>query len=600
MLLGFIDFVKHIDPDIVTAWNLERYDGPYIVNRMRNLRIDYSELSPINRVDMAYDNSEIRTVRGREFIDMIPAFKKIYFSELESYSLNNVGANLLGKEKVTFDTSISQLWRDNPQKLIEYNIRDVEIMVDLDEQFRIWDLMKTIQDVVGINLSDILHNTRITQAYFMRKTDRKMPRSTYDEEEGQKYSGGYVLESTPGISKNIAVLDIASQYPSSMISYNMSPEKKVEGPEATDAPTVTVGNGVTFEYDEIGFVPRILLELIDLRDEYKKKRDQYDPDDIEYRQHDLTQYALKVIANSIYGALGHQTFVLYDKDIASSTTYVGRETVKWAVRQSKELGYEPIYGDTDSIMISVGNVDEETGVERAEKLATHINESYDDYADQKNIDLSRFDGVDRQHMFELEAEKLYSRFFMQRDTKKKYAAKIVWKEGKWVDDYDWAQYGKKSDMAKLSRDVQRKFLKMVLNETDESELQEYITDVCNKIKDEEYDLDYIGIPGRIKKEFHEYKTDRPILRGAKYTNEYLDEEFGKGSKPKYVYVKRTPPGLPDTDVVAFSQLDLPDGFIVDYDKMVRKTVQMKLKRIIAVIDMEWEELYRQSASLLDY
>lgn len=596
MLMEFIDFINTVDPDIVTGWNLDSYDAPYLINRCRQKRIDYSELSPINRVEVSNDRKRVHTVRGREFIDMIPAFQKIYFSDLESWKLNNVGANLLGKEKVKFDTNLSQLWRDDPEKFIEYNKRDVEIMVDLDEKFRVWDLFMMIQSVVGINLGDIIHNTRITQAYFMRHTDMKMPRSTFRGKED--YTGGQVMEPTPGVSENVAVGDLKSQYPSSMISYNMSPEKKVESPEATDAKVVTPGNGVFFEYDELGFVPEILIELLEWRDEVKAERDEFDVDSDDYQRLNLLQRALKVIANSIYGALGHEKFVLYDRAIARSTTYVGRKTVEWSAERAQELGYPVTYGDTDSIMFPVGEgLDVETCVDKGQKLMNYINESYDDYADNHGVDLREL-GLDRRHMFEIELEKIYSRFFQQK-AKKKYAAKVSWKEGEYVDGWDWANYGKRSSMAQVSRDLQRKFLKMILNGASEKELQEYITGICKKIKNDEYDLDYIGIPSKMKKHPDEYKTDRPILRAVDYANKYLDEEFGKGDKPKYLYVKKTPSGLPDTDVVCFSQVTLPKGFVVDHDKMIRKIVKNKIKRIISVLGIEWEEMYHTSSSLLD-
>ncbi|MFB6236971.1 MAG: DNA polymerase domain-containing protein [Halopenitus sp.] len=600
MLNGFIDFIKATDPDIVTAWNLDDYDGPYLVNRMKNLHIDYSEISPINRVEMSQDMSRINTVRGRAFIDMIPAFKKVYFSELESYRLNAVGANLLGLEKVQFETNISQLWRDNPEKLIEYNMRDVEIMAKLDEKFRIWETIQEIQRFVGVNLEDCVHPTRASQAYFMRMTDRKMPRKQYNEKGGKdSFSGGFVKEATPGISEMVSVLDLASQYPSTMISFNMSPEKKVDSPEATDAETISVGNGVHFEYDEQGFIPKILLELIERRDREKELRDQYEYGTEEYERHDITQYALKVIANSIYGVLGSPFFMLYDREIAASTTHIGRESINWSLTKSKEMGYEPIYSDTDSVMVSVGDSDMEveTAVDKAIKLGEYINESYDEYASNKGVDLTKF-GLDRKHMFDIEAEKLYSRFFMQ-DAKKKYAGRVRWDEGEYVESWDWAQYGKKSDMAQVSRDLQTEFLKKLLMGADKEELREYVTNVCNMIKNQEYSIHYIGIPSKMKKEIHEYETDRPILRAAKYANEHMQEQFGAGDKPKYVYVESTPPGLPDTDVICFSEIEPPERFKVDYDKMIRKIVEAKLKRILAVLDWEFDEMYRTSSSLLD-
>lgn len=649
MLLKFLDFVKDTNPDIMSAWNGETYDDPYLVNRMRQKRIDYSELSPINRVDLIRDNSQVR-MKGREMIDMIPAFKKVYFSDLESYRLNDVGANLLGKEKIHFDGTGAQLWRDNPMKLIEYNKRDVEIMVDLDQSFDIWDMLKEVQQWVGINLSDIIHNSRVCQAYFMRKMNSRLPPKGWDENQGGSFKGAKVLEETPGLSKNVAVLDLKAQYPSSMISNNMSPEMKIEDDmepediaeqfirptledwdeeqvrerfdhepeelqevvedtsgqyrdrleEIIEEHTVEVGTGAQFWYGEMGAIPRVLIEMIQERDKHKELRDDAEPDSDVYERHERRQFALKFVINSVYGVMGHVKFPLYDRDVARSTTYVGRKTIEWAVEAAQDLGYEVVYGDTDSIMISMGEeVDSETALEKAKKLEKYINETYDEYAEEMGIDTSKFDGVDRNHFFEIEAEKLYRTFFMTR-AQKKYAGKMVWKEGSWLDsEYDFAQFGKRSSDAQISRDVVEHVLIKILEEQSKEDIQEYITDKCNKMKNKEYDLDYIGIPSKMKKEMEDYKTDRPILRGVKFTNKYLDEEFGKGDKPKYVYVKGTPPGMPNTDVVAFSQSRPSDEFRIDWEKMINKDIRQKLKRILTVQDWEWKSVYRTNQSLLD-
>lgn len=625
MLNKFLEWVKGVNPDIMTAWN-DGYDKVYLVNRMRNLKIDYSELSPIREVDVYNGSSDI-SVKGREMIDMIEAFQKVYFSDLESYSLNNVGASLLGTEKIKMETSVAQLWRDNPEKMIEYNKKDVEIMVMLDDEFKVWDMLKEVQDMVGINISDTLHNSRNTKAYFMRQTDRKLPEARFTGESGS-FEGATVLDETPGLSKNVAVLDLKAQYPSAMMSFNMSPEMKIEEPKdalrsMTDTEveekfghtrdelqdevdkvleeieTITTPQGSTFRYDEIGFVPEVLTEMIQKRDKHKEIRDQHEPGDPKYEEHDRRQYALKFVINSVYGVMGHEKFPLYDKDIAASTTTVGRDSIDWAVEKAEELGYEVIYGDTDSIMISMGeDVTIEQAVDKAKALEEQINNTYDDYAEKYDVDTSRFDGVDRDHFFEIEFEKLYKRFFMI-NSKKKYAGLIRWKEGKRVEDTDFAQFGKRSDMSQLSRDVVEKVIEMILYDKSKEEIQEYITEVCNNIKNEEYSLDYIGIPSKMKKEPDEYKTDRPIVRAVKHSNKHHSESFVAGDKPKYLYVNSTPRGVPTTDVVAYDQVP-PGDYRIDYDTMVQKDVQQKLRRILNVMDYDWNEMYRTSASLLDF
>ena len=597
MLLDFIDFIKDTNPDIITAWNGDNYDNPYLMHRMVENRVDYTELSPINE---AMVNGEFAQVKGRAMIDMIPAFKKVYWSELQSYSLNNVAKELLGMSKINFSVSISELWKQNPEKLIKYNKRDVEIMTKLNDEFKVWDYLHEVQREACINLQDCIHNSRISEAQFMSYTEKKLPRKKYDKKDKSSYAGGKVLETTSGLKKNVVVLDLKAQYPSSMRTFNMSPEMANPNPEEVDD-IVYVGNGVSFAYDELGFIPKVLTDMIKRRDEHKRLRNEAEPNSNLYKDHDRKQYALKFIINSIYGVMGYTEFPLYTKDVAKSTTHIGRETVLWAVDKSKEFDYEVIYGDTDSIMVSMGeDVTHEESVKMGEELAEKINESYDEYADEKGVDASKLEGVERKHFFELEAEKLYESFFMT-DAKKKYAGKIVWKESVWKEGWDFAQYGKRSDIPPIGRKVQRELIQKILEGEDINTISTWITDICNGIKGGDYPAYEIGIPKKMKKPMDEYKTDSPVLRGTRFTNEYLKEEFGEGDKPQVIYVKSTPSDMPNTDVMVFQDIP-PDeyGIEIDYDMHVEKAIRQKTKRIYSQMGWTWEQMYRRSSSLLDY
>ena len=315
------------------------------------------------------------------------------------------------------------------------------------------------------------------------------------------------------------------------------------------------------------------------------------------------------VGQSLYGVTGWDRFRLYDKEGAAAVTATGREVIDFTEEAANELDYQVAYGDTDSVMLSLSDMSKEEAIETSFEIEDHINERYDDFArDELNAEF---------HRFQIEFEKLYRRFF-QAGKKKRYAGHIIWKEGKDVDDIDITGFEyKRSDIAGITKEVQQNVIETIVTgddiDEDLEEVKSYLVDVIARVLDGEMDLDEIGIPGGIGKKLDAYDTPTAQVRGAKYANRMLGTNFGSGSKPKRLYLKKVHPDFwqrmekeeefdpqrdhlygefkRDPDVICFEYADqVPEEFEVDWEKMLDKTLKGPIERVIEALGMSWEEV----------
>jgi len=310
------------------------------------------------------------------------------------------------------------------------------------------------------------------------------------------------------------------------------------------------------------------------------------------------------VGQSLYGVLGWDRFRLYDKEMGAAVTATGREAIEFTESAADDLGHDVVYGDTDSVMLELGpDVERAEALEESEAIESHINDAYDRFATEElNADA---------HRFEIEFEKLYRRFF-QAGAKKRYAGHIVWKEGKDVDDIDITGFEyKRSDIAPITKEVQREVIEMIVTGEDLEDIKEYLHNVIEDVKSGDVSLEAIGIPGGIGKRLDNYETDTAHVRGAKYANMLFETNFDKGSKPKRLYLKKVHPGYVsrveseqdlansdrfdafkrDPDVVCFEYPDqIPDEFEVDWEKMLEKTLEGPISRVIEALGISWAEV----------
>jgi len=1046
MLDAFLAYIEETDPDVLTGWNFEDFDAPYFIDRLQVLgkRPDVDrDLNPdrLSRVGEVWQSDwGGPTIKGRVVFDLLYAYKRTQFTELESYRLDAVGETELdaGKERYTGD--IGDLWEQDPERLLEYNLRDVELCVELDRKRDIISFWDEVRTFVGCKLEDAPTPGDAVDVYVLHKVHGEFALPSKGRADAEDYEGGAVFDPITGIKENVSVLDLKSLYPMCMVTINASPETKVD-PEAYDDDTYHAPNGTHFRKEPDGVIREMVDELLEEREEKKAERNANDPGSEAYEQYDREQQAVKVImncftpdtdvltpdgvrnirdldvgdgvysldpetlrmeikpvtethaypdyrgelvdietskidfsvtpnhrmlvrkddtngeswedfrfveagdlnesshyelphgwdgpdgesletvdltelldgdyevwannevhghtlaaevgyypdkmekqgsegtgyvfsaaafekhrayldehcsefyvhaergrkwiprfydgddfldllawyitegsvyssedkqygetlrgsattiqlaqeavadggaaddhaaigalldrldldyyvddrcyqftsrllgrwlegvcgensfekripdfvfeasraqkerfldtliagdgdrqvnswrystssdqlrddvlrlcahvgqtasynrdsgswriyctedatnsfrmhrsgsqstaddgaycvtvadnntllagrngkyqfvGNSLYGVLGWDRFRLYDREMGAAVTATGRDVIEHTQSAANDVGYEVAYGDTDSVMLEIGDeavVDADAvpdevreahpdasesdlrqiagAIETGYELEEAINDSYDEFAlEELNA---------HHHRFQIEFEKLYRRFF-QAGKKKRYAGHIVWKEGKHVDDIDITGFEyKRSDIAPITKRVQRRVIEMIVTGDDVDDIEEYVYDVIEDFEAGNVDFDDVGIPGGIGKRLDAYDTDTAQVRGAKYANLLLGTNFQRGSKPKRLYLKKVHPEFfrrleaeegfdpqtdplyaefkRDPDVICFEYADqIPDAFEIDWDKMLEKTLKGPIERIIEALGLSWDEV----------
>ncbi|MDB2242556.1 DNA-directed DNA polymerase [Halorubrum ezzemoulense] len=612
MLDAFVEYIDDTDPDLLTGWNFEDFDAPYVLDRLEVLDdgseydLDVDRLSRIGEVWRSGWGGP--DVKGRVVFDLLYAYKRTMFTELESYRLDAVGERELGVGKERYTGDIGDLWEQDPERLLEYSIRDVELCVEIDRKqdvIAFWDEVRTF---VGCKIEDAPTPGDTVDMYVLHKAFGKFALPTKGQQESEEFEGGAVFDPITGVKEMVTVQDLKSLYPMCMVTINAGPETKVD-PDEYGGETYVAPNGTHFRKEPDGIMREMVDELLSEREEKKALRNDHDPGTEPYEQYDRQQGAVKVIMNSLYGVTGWDRFRLYDKEGAAAVTATGREVIDFTEEAAEELNYQVAYGDTDSVMLSLSDMSEREAIETSFEIEDHINERYDDFArDELNAD---------EHRFEIEFEKLYRRFF-QAGKKKRYAGHIVWKEGKDVDDIDITGFEyKRSDIAGITKEVQQNVIETIVTgddiDEDMEEVKSYLEGVIARVLDGDVDLDEIGIPGGIGKQLDAYDTPTAQVRGAKYANRMLGTNFGSGSKPKRLYIEKVHPdfwtrmeeeeGLDpqrdplygefkrDPDVICFEYADqVPEEFEVDWEKMLDKTLKGPIERVIEALGMSWEEV----------
>ena len=609
MLDDYLTYIEGTDPDVLTGWNADDFDAPYLLDRLERLDpgTEYDlrgeRLSRVNEVWR--NNWGGPNVKGRVVFDLLYAYQRTKFSELDSYRLDAVAEVELGVGKERYTGAIGDLWEQDPERLLEYNLRDVELCVEIDDRQDLIPFWQEVRTFVGCKLEDATTPGDAVDMYVLHTVHGQFALPSKGSVEGEEYEGGAVFDPITGVREMVSVLDLKSLYPMCMVTTNASPETKVD-PESYDGETFRAPNGTHFRKEPDGIIREMVDELLTEREQKKDLRNEHDPGSDAYTVYDRQQAAVKVIMNSLYGVLGWTRFRLYDQEMGAAITATGREVIQFTERAANERDKEVVYGDTDSVMLEFGaDATVEEVIEQSFDLEDYLNDRYDEFAREE---LGAED-----HRFQIEFEKLYRRFF-QAGSKKRYAGHIVWKEGKAVDDIDITGFEyKRSDIAPITKEVQHRVIEMIVTGVDLEEVTTYLTEVITEFLEGDLPYDEIAIPGGIGKRLDAYDTATAQVRGAQYANEVLGTNFDRGSKPKRLYLKKVHPDFfkrleaeegfdpqrdplygefkRDPDVICFEYADqIPEEFEVDYETMLEKTLEKPISRVIEALGISWEEV----------
>ncbi|CAJ0596400.1 unnamed protein product [Cylicocyclus nassatus] len=575
LLNAFLAYLKQTDPDILTGWNFTSFDANYIFTRAKHLGFPADCFA---RLPGAGTDRE-PAMRGRILFDLLAAYKKMQSSQKESYRLDAVAEDELGEHKIHHTESFNDLWNYHPQKFIEYNFKDVELCVKINEKNNIVDFFQEVARYVGCPLDKTLNSSNVVDIFVLRKAHGKFILPSKGNKEGTEFEGATVLSPSKGLRENVIVLDLKSLYPMAMMTLNASQETKSKTGE------IHAPNGIRFKKEPDGLTRTIIGELLTERDNKKNLRNTYPYGSNEYLLYDMQQNVIKVIMNSYYGVSGFSRFRLYDTDIGAAVTSVGRAIIQHTKTVITNHGYEVIYGDTDSCFVQIPSSSLEETMKTARNLETELNNSYPHFSKETL-------GADINY-FSIKFEKIYKRFF-QGGIKKRYAGHLIWKEGQTIDKIDMAGLEtKRSDSSQITREVLSTILEMILKGDGKTAVKSYLSAIITAYRAGTYPIDKVGIPGGINKALETYDHLDAHGRGALYSNTYLKTHFARGSKPKRLYIKNSydVEKFPKTDVLCFEYPeDIPaDTFEIDWDTMCEKTLQMPISRIFDALGWDWNE-----------
>ena len=441
LLLKFLDVWRMIEPDIITGWNTEFFDIPYLCNRIRKVFDDdmVKKLSPWGRVHdrEVYQmgrKHQAYTIYGVSALDFFDLYRKFTYTTQERYTLDHIAFVELGerKEGNPYDT-FKEWYQKDYQSFIEYNITDVELVDKLEDKMRLIELCLTMAYDGKVNMTDVLGQVRywdIVIYNHLRKKNIVIPQKM-EHEKSEKFEGAYVKDPLVGMHKWVMSFDLNSLYPHLIMQYNISPEtlvnsgadmvegmvdKILDGKAKNDTEHCMTPNGAFFSKKDKGFLPELMEKMYNDRVKYKKLlleakqefEDTGDPAILKrISRYDNIQMAKKISLNSAYGAIGNNWFRYYDLLVATAITTSGQLSIRWIEKsiniylnkllETKDVDYV-IASDTDSVYITFDKLvnklfQEGTPTEKivnfldkiaSEKLEPFIDKSYQHLAREMN------------------------------------------------------------------------------------------------------------------------------------------------------------------------------------------------------------------------
>jgi len=434
----FLIFWENHQPDIITGWNTEFFDIPYLCNRIIKLfgEDELKRLSPwgsvqereVFKMGRKHQTYNIQGVAALDYFDL---YRKFTYSAQESYRLDHIAFVELGERKAgnPYDT-FSEWYQKDYQSFIEYNIQDVEIVDKLEDKMKLIELCLTMAYDAKVNFIDVLGSVRYWDVLiynYLRDKNIVIPQKK-NTAKADQFEGAYVKDPQVGMHKWVMSFDLNSLYPHLIMQYNISPEtlvpncNKVEGlvdkildeKVRNDTEYSMTPNGAFFRKDKRGFLPEIMESMYNDRVKYKKlmlqAQQEYEDTKDEKLLKDISRYnniqmAKKISLNSAYGAIGNNWFRYFDLLVATAITTSGQLSIRWIEKAlnmylNKIIGTEKedyvIASDTDSVYISFDtlvhksfkdtNPSTESIVNFLDKIATNkiepfIDRSYKSLAD---------------------------------------------------------------------------------------------------------------------------------------------------------------------------------------------------------------------------
>ena len=652
MLNDFIGWWVENTPDVVTGWNCNLYDIPYLCRRINRVlgekwmkslspwnKVNEREIVIMGRTQLAYE------VVGVSILDYLDLYKKFTYTNQESYKLDHIANVELGQKKLDhseFDT-FKDFYTQDWQKFVVYNILDVELVDRLEDKMKLLELALTMAYDAKVNFEDVYSQVRMwdTLIYNYLKDRNLVVPPRRGAKKDEKYAGAYVKEPIPGKYDWVVSFDLNSLYPHLIMQYNISPETLVEKrhPYATvdkilqkqievDGEYCVCANGAQYRKDVHGFLPEMMQKIYDERKIYKRKmldaKQEYEASPSDALQKTISRYnnfqmARKIQLNSAYGAIGNQYFRYYNLANAEAITLSGQVSIRWIEGKvndylNKLLKTEDhdyvIASDTDSIYIcldllvrSVFDVQNVPAERIVSFLDAACKERIEPFIERSYQELADYVGAYEQKMF-MKRENIANKGIWT--AKKRYILNVWDSEGVRYEKPKLKMMGieaVKSSTPGPCRQKIKDALQVIMNGTEE-EVQKFIADFREEFRS--LPVENISFPrgcnnlNKWSSPATIYSKGTPIhVRGALLYNFHIKNNklthkyqlIQDGDKVKFVYLKT--PNKIGENVISFIgtfPMELQLDNQVDYDLQFDKSFLEPLKVIMDTIGWKSEKV----------
>ena len=624
LLVSFLKYWTNNYPDVITGWNVKFFDMPYIINRIAKIGTFAAAktLSPFKWLRegqakaMIGGTQQFYEIYGISTIDYLQTFKKLGYSygPQESYRLDHIAYVVVGEKKLSYEEhgNLHTLYKNDHQKFIDYNIKDVELVERIDQKMGLIELVMTMAYKAGVNYGDVMGTTAIWDSIIYRDlyANKIAPPPNVEKFKGP-YPGGYVKDPHVGSHDWVVSFDLNSLYPNLIVQYNMSPETLLKSDQGD---VCIAANGAAFTKKFQGMLPRIIINYSNERKAIKKdmlaamQANQNNPSsdtEREINRLENRQMAIKILLNSLYGALGNKYFRYFDQSVAEAITTSGQLAILTAetamnAEMNKILKSDKDYViaiDTDSLYVNFGPlVDKLKPKDIVKTLDTvcndhftkALNKAYDELATKTNAYTNRMI---------MEREVIADRGIWT--AKKRYILNVHNSEGVQYAEPKLKIMGIeaiKSSTPEVCRDKFKEIFKMIVTDTEEN-TQNFIKAFKTEFKS--LPPENVSFPRGVTKlaEFSDrktiYKKATPIhVRGSLLYNKAIKEAgltkkhelIRQGEKIKFCYLKL--PNMIKENVIAFPQYLPPElklHMYVDYDMQFNKTFISPLEDIFDAI-----------------
>ncbi len=641
LLREFLAYWRENLPEVVTGWNSQMYDIPYLAGRINRILGEkyMKDLSPwglvtqtevyiTGRRNINYD------IGGVTQLDYLDLYKRFTYTNQESYRLDYIANYELGVKKLDhseYDT-FKEFYAKDWDKFVKYNIRDVQLVDAFEDKLKLIELAITMAFDAKVNFIDIHFQVRMwdTIIYnYLKKRNIVIPPKRRTSK-SEKYAGAYVKEPKPGKYDWVVSFDLNSLYPHLIMQYNISPETlwetrhpsaSVEGilneQVSIDGDFAVCANGAQYRKDVRGFLPELMETIYNERTIYKKKmlaaKQEYEDTKNPKLIKDIAtfnniQMARKIQLNSAYGAIGNEYFRYYKLENAEAITLSGQVSIRWIEnklneRLNKILKTDDDYViavDTDSVYLNLGPLVEAVykGREKTnEGVIGFLNKvcenEFEPFIESSYEALAGYVNAYAQKMF-MKRENIADRGIWT--AKKRYILNVWDSEGVRYTEPKLKMMGieaVKSSTPAPCRQMIKDVLKLIMTKT-EDDVIDFIDECRNKFNS--LPPEDISFP-RTVSNVDKYKSVNSIYgkgtpihaRGALLFNYYIKKNkltqkyslINNGEKIKFCYLKK--PNPLQENVISFIQqfpTELNLDKYVDHELQFEKSFLEPLKIIL--------------------